>query len=394
MEEKRILSVNPELFNFSSKSTRKKQPKEKQNGGIRIKSVAPKKKENTLKNRTILNMIRQRQSDHFNKLFENKSASGGSVENKEVNTFNKDFDNATSFLQNLAEKKKDATQLGGTLKKYPHNSLLFHPNESYVPKNENTLTTQPHYGCLKGGELPTYRSYMNKTSKNQQPIIIGGKPLSTVGSGNLHNPIQNKIDLNMVSMGMPAAQPVMNGGISQIKPNNVINTNSSTDVLSGHVAPTKWLAGGEQPAFRLSPPLALRRDTEQKINDSMQRMNDMKHATVKLNELKKKMHPKNMKQKRTIRRTYKTGKSKVFPRVSVLVSNKTIRNNISTKTQLLKQVPIQDVRKYLMKHGFIRVGSIAPNDVLRKMYESAILICGEVQNHNPDNLLYNFLNGE
>ena len=33
------------------------------------------------------------------------------------------------------------------------------------------------------------------------------------------------------------------------------------------------------------------------------------------------------------------------------------------------------------------------NAVLRKMYESAVMICGEVQNHNPDNLLYNYLNG-
>jgi len=30
--------------------------------------------------------------------------------------------------------------------------------------------------------------------------------------------------------------------------------------------------------------------------------------------------------------------------------------------------------------------------VLRKMYESALLICGEVKNHNPDNILYNFFN--
>ena len=45
-----------------------------------------------------------------------------------------------------------------------------------------------------------------------------------------------------------------------------------------------------------------------------------------------------------------------------------------------------------MKRGFIKVGSTAPNDVLRKMYESATLICGEIQNHNPDNLLYNFMN--
>ena len=93
-----------------------------------------------------------------------------------------------------------------------------------------------------------------------------------------------------------------------------------------------------------------------------------------------------------MRRTYTVGKSAVFPKISVLISNKTIRNDISTKTQLLKQVPIGDVKKYLIKHGFIRVGTVSPNDVLRKMYESAILICGNINNHNPDNLLYNYMN--
>jgi hypothetical protein len=105
--------------------------------------------------------------------------------------------------------------------------------------------------------------------------------------------------------------------------------------------------------------------------------------------------PKKMrypKQKRTVRRTFKVGKSKTKPHISVLISNKTIRNQISTKTHILKQTPIDEVRRYLTKKGFIRVGSDAPNDVLRKMYESAVLICGEIQNHNPDNLLYNFLN--
>jgi hypothetical protein len=59
---------------------------------------------------------------------------------------------------------------------------------------------------------------------------------------------------------------------------------------------------------------------------------------------------------------------------------------------MLRQIPIQEVRKYLIKKGFIKVGTTAPNDVLRKMYESVSLICGEVQNHNPENLLYNFMN--
>ena len=51
-------------------------------------------------------------------------------------------------------------------------------------------------------------------------------------------------------------------------------------------------------------------------------------------------------------------------------------------------------KKYLIKNGFIKVGSVAPNDVMRKMYESAILVGGEIQNHNSENLLYNYLNAE
>jgi hypothetical protein len=115
------------------------------------------------------------------------------------------------------------------------------------------------------------------------------------------------------------------------------------------------------------------------------------HIKQKINEIKP-SKPRPKKQKRTIRRTYRIGRSKVFPKVSVLVSNRTIRNNITTKTQLLKQTPIGEVKKFLIKNGFIKIGSIAPNDVLRKMYESATLICGEVTNHNPDYLLYNFMN--
>jgi hypothetical protein len=100
---------------------------------------------------------------------------------------------------------------------------------------------------------------------------------------------------------------------------------------------------------------------------------------------------KYLKRKKIFKRTYHIGRSKVAPKIGVLVSNKTIRSRISTSAQLLKQTPIQDVRKFLIKKGFIKVGTNAPNDVLRKMYESVSLVCGEVQNHNPENLLYNFI---
>ena len=108
----------------------------------------------------------------------------------------------------------------------------------------------------------------------------------------------------------------------------------------------------------------------------------------KLKNLKKK---KRRYQKKTIKRTYKIGRSRIKPQISVLVSNKTMRNNILEKKQMLNQVPIQDIRRYLIKHGFIKVGSNTPNDVLRQMYISAMMVCGEIQNHNEDNLMYNFL---
>ena len=108
----------------------------------------------------------------------------------------------------------------------------------------------------------------------------------------------------------------------------------------------------------------------------------------------KKKKSQKIKQRKTIRRKHKVGRSKYYSKIGVLVSNRTIRTTISNQMQQLKMIPIHEVRSYLIKNGFIKVGSNTPNDVLRKMYESALLICGEVKNHNPDNLLYNFLNDD
>jgi hypothetical protein len=115
-------------------------------------------------------------------------------------------------------------------------------------------------------------------------------------------------------------------------------------------------------------------------------MND----TLSISDLYKPKQP--TRRRKTMRRTYKIGKSKHAPKVSVLISNRTIRNQISNKLQVLKQTPIHDIKKYLIKNGFIKVGSIAPNDVLRKLYETAMLACGEIHNYNPDNLVYNYFN--
>ena len=59
-------------------------------------------------------------------------------------------------------------------------------------------------------------------------------------------------------------------------------------------------------------------------------------------------------------------------KVAVLIKSRDKKRVNEDKTKL-KQVSIITIKKYLKDKNLIRAGSKAPNDVLRKMYEQAIL---------------------
>jgi hypothetical protein len=356
MSEKKQINIDMGLFNFSGK-TRKKNPGSEKTNSIKIKQPSQKKKNDSLKKKSILKMIRQHQEERYKNLFDENRVESNK---QESNNFNKDFEEAQKFMQNLTEKTSSNMEVKNkTLRQYHStpNSLLYHPtidqfsNSTPVPFKDvtnsivqgsnntssillkpvfnNSTQQMPQYGCLKNGQLPTYRNYMNKTQKVY--TTPGG------ASNHIHN--------------------------SGIKPPEKTTTDIRNEII------------------------------ESKLNESMNRVNQMKQTELKLQQLKQNYKPKKMKRKKIIRRTYKVGKSNILPKVAVLVSNKTIRNNITTKSQLLKQTPIEEVKRHLTKYGLIKVGTIAPNDVLRKMYETSVLMCGELYNHNPDNLLHNYVNG-
>ena len=358
MSDKKVLTINPELFTFSANKTKKNKPSEPKQEKIRIKNQINRKND-TLRRQSLLKMIRKHQEERYKRLFEenNNNKPDISINNQtnDINKFNREFDGAREYLDKLTKKNEMNVPKNTTLRAYPnpnpspnvlpniHDTINNSSNSNYTHVN-NPIDITPTYGCLKNGNLPTYRNYMNKTQSNRPKITVGGDTplISNVENMNMRNTIPSHTTM-----------------VSNIQTH--LPSTSNTIM-------------------------------ENKIYDGMKKVNEIKQQQSVLTKTGMGGKPKKMKRRKTLRRTYKIGRSSVSPTVSVLVSNKTLRNRITTKSQLLKQTPIQEVKKYLIKQGVIRVGSITPNDVLRKMYESMILICGEIKNHNPDTLLYNYIN--
>jgi type II secretory pathway pseudopilin PulG len=370
MSEKKTIQINPDLFKISNKSNTRKKNTDKP-PKIELKSSIRAQKQKTLR-KNVLKMIREKQQEAYRNLFEKKKIPDSSS-SSEQKKFDKDFDSSLEFFSSLATKVESEpnptpsstpnSTINSTIKNYssinsPLPSTIISPTlpppvviptdsiqiPNSLPDFSKTPTItpsiniipQPQFGCLKNGELPTYRSY---TRKNH----IGGT----------------------------LAQPDINPSFV----NPVIHTDNPFD--------TPLLTSTLSTPSIMTPKFIEQSQKFEKI-----------HGGQISNEKKAERKIRYRKRKKIFKRTYKIGRSKTEPKVGVLVSNKTIRSRISTQAQLLKQTSIQDVRRFLIKKGFIKVGTNAPNDVLRKMYETVSLVCGEIQNHNPDNLLYNFIHDQ
>jgi hypothetical protein len=369
-EPKKTIVINPDFLKLPMKGNRTRKanvaPKP-----IKIRTEKPTNNERTIKRRA-LNYIKKQQEARYKRMSDGLDEGvGHRVEGKSyAEEFKSDFDDSLSFLQKLTDQNADKAKVhNATLRQYPTagpSSTLFTDGilnqvldqnisleESDAFKNVTNLVPspaafpmsplsplppihlpKPTYGCLKGGTLPTYRT-MKAQTPDQTPDHTNAAPY---------------------------------GGGDSIGQNPI--------------------PGGSAPKHNLS-----KLTPEQQRAELKQFLNKRKEEKQRVERVKRQRHimKPNKKQKRTTTRTFRVGKSKHYAKVGVLIPNKTIRTQILAKKQQIRETPLQDIRKHLIKKGLIRVGSSCPNDVLRQMYESSMMMCGEIQNHNADNLLYNYL---
>ena len=113
-------------------------------------------------------------------------------------------------------------------------------------------------------------------------------------------------------------------------------------------------------------------------------------------DVKEKTKERKNKKKPYIKKTkkkyqYVLGKDTDSTKVGVFIKSNYNRKVIQEEIDKIKKTPIQEVKDYLRKKSLIKVGSAAPNDVLRKMYEDCLL-SGEISNQSGENLVHNYLN--
>lgn len=386
----KTISINPSLFSVGGSKTKKN--REKKTKPTSVPLISP----SVLKNK-LLKRIKEHKQKETQNLENNKRKLSKNDEidikpNNEILNFNDEFTDSINYLQTLSKQKDlDNKKRNSELLKQKQKEELerrtirnYHsiggqsqgpiinidlPEEliqPVIPITTETFHIKPKddvpYGVLKGGTKPSYREW-TRTQRNN--IVTNPNASLIIQGGNLSSQKSVRENrLNLLKQKIKNKTEEIN--TDPLITENLIKKPIELEISKPISQPTL------EPMIQSVPETIV-----QPITQPNQEQNGGKHIATK--------HIT----KKTIKRKYTLGRSKIKKTVSVLIKDRGTRKKILNAQKDLKRKNINDIRAYLREHNLIKTGSNAPNDVLRKLYESAML-SGEITNSNADILLHNF----
>ena len=386
----KTISINPSLFTLNGSKTKKNKEKRQK------PSINPIISPNVLKNKLLkrIKEHKQRETENLennkNKLSNEINELDSKFEVKEINELNKfsdEFNDSINYLQTLSKQKKINDEKTNydkqkqkrkedlerkTLKNHeiisqqsqPYinlelpeelkiNSELFIPTET----NISIKSDQVPYGILKGGNKPTYRDW----TKTQRNSMVTNPNAALIIQNYQTNKVKNERENRLNNLREKLK-------IKEIENSKIERKPEENEMMTQNFIQKPLSESSIYPAI---------------VNKSEELNNILKpEDKERIIAIKKII-------KKTIKRKYTLGKSKIERKVGVLIKDRGTRKKVLSAQKELKRKPMNDIKSYLRDHNLIKVGSNAPNDVIRKLYESAML-AGEITNSNSETLLYNF----
>lgn len=379
----KTISINPSLFAMGGAKTKKNREKKLR------PTTAPLISPNVLKNKLLkrIKEHKQRETENLENVGDGGGANNGTAQlsNKAADMIVSDeFMESIEYLKTLSDERKKRSSIEkrrsdlerNTVKHYQslNNSESSHqqvnielPEELSAPlikiNTSNLSAAGVPYGVLKGGVKPTFKDW-NKTMRSNivtdsnLALTIQGNPLTNEKSAR-----ENRLaNLRTKLKEKQAAVPTNAANVANVVPMPSI-VNAETNVVPTSIVPTSVVIVNSPPAKNVTM--------------------DTNEGTIATKRTTK----------RTIKRKYTLGRSKIQKTVAVLIKDRSTRRQVLHAQKDLKRKPINDVKAYLREHNLIKIGSTTPNDIMRKMYESAML-AGEIKNSNVETLLHNFSKDE
>jgi hypothetical protein len=342
MSEKKTIVFNDSLITNKTRKNNgvKKQKKEKPKPVI---------KPNTLKKSLLEKIKKHQQKEKITKTVDvgNNNTSVNDMD------FHNNFINSMEYLNKISEKQNKEKR-----EKKRKNKTLKKPQEGGNRNNPNIKMDQP----LVSVDLPN-----DFDSNSSQPIFLS-----------------NFTENNYANVKPPMIKkPIIDS--TQIIPPKAIDFNSNEiEVLPER--PYGCLKGGTKPTFREYHNKTLKKSHYSSSNKPIKIKSDRQQ---KLNDLKKSYKKIKQTKRNTKTTTFHLGRTN--KKVSVLIKNNSTRRKIKREHGLLKQKSLNEIKKHLYDKNLIKIGSTAPNDVLRTLYEQSVL-AGDINNISNDIQLHNFMN--